>query len=209
MSIVALKRKTAASRGISGGSAGFSINGTIRLQSYIGQDLNARHLVHTPYGGIVPKDMNGHGIQHIVEPSELCKLNDTNIVKSSVLSGSAAMRHKLGTQKAIVKPSVDSMLLSQSIYLDRLKRKNLRKIASECPKPNDPVDPYVCPLDKSLFSRSYHTTAVAISACRKPITKTIGQEDQQSRLDRLAEACAALDPQLPVVAVNRAPVVNR
>jgi hypothetical protein len=207
MSIVALKRKTAASRGISGGSQGFSINGTTRLQGSVGQGNIARHLVHTPFGGSVPRDQNGHGIEHIVEPSELCNLNDKNVVKTSVLSGAAAIRNRVDKTQINVKPGIDSMLLSQSLYLDRLKRKNLKKIAAECPEP-DPADiplPPVCPVDKELFTRTYRRAA----ACRYPITKTVEQEDQQSRLDRLAEACSAYDPKQPVVAIRRAPVVNR
>jgi hypothetical protein len=205
MSIVALKRKTAASRGISGGN-GFSINGTTRLQGFVGQGVVTRHLVHTPFGGTVPKDSNGNDNAHIVKPSELCNLNNPDVVKSSVLSGAAALRHKISRTQMTVKPTIgNDQLLSQSTYLDRLKRKNLRKIADECPEPDVLPVPPTCPVDKSLFARSYRRAA----ACKTTITKSLEQEDQQSRLARLAEECSALDPQQPVVAIRRAPIINR
>ena len=66
MSIVALKRKSAALKNQSTGRDGFSINGTTRNQGYIGQTLQSRHLIHK---GMMAKRVLREGITcNVVKP---------------------------------------------------------------------------------------------------------------------------------------------
>lgn len=101
MSLVALKRKTAAMQNLSTGQRGFSINGTHRSQGYVGQTSLSRSIIHTPhgqtgafqgYGGCCGKFDTTTNIR----ASETFSLEDENVVKKSVLStsGMLANRHK-------------------------------------------------------------------------------------------------------------------
>ena len=139
MSIVALKRKSAAIKNQSTGRSQFSINGTTRNQGYVGQTLQSRHLIHTPHGGAVRKDYSGCCNDFDIPPSEITNLEDSSIVKTSVLSykGMIAKR-MLGTTFNVVKPDSNHIGTHQSTYIDRLKRKNLKQIEDFCPESEDP-----------------------------------------------------------------------
>ena len=88
MSIVALKRKTAAKYNNSSVNVPqFSINGGYRNQGWVGQTSLSRSLIKTPYRGDTPR---GHGgccgtyKVSVVCPREPCTNNNAVIKKSSV-----------------------------------------------------------------------------------------------------------------------------
>jgi hypothetical protein len=182
MSIVALKRKSAAIKNQSTGRSQFSINGTTRNQGYIGQTLQSRHLIHTPYKGSVAKDYSGCCNDFDIPPSEITNLEDSSIVKTSVLSykGMIAKR-MLGTTFNVVKPDSNHIGTNQSAYIDRLKRKNLKQIEDFCPEPEDPQ-----PIrdDACIFSKPK-------TACN--IFKKIGPDTHEERVAALNKACLAND----------------
>ena len=97
MSIVVLKRKTAAQyNNLSVGQKNFSLNGTRRIQGYVGQNIISRHFPKTPmrngaaqgYGGCCGAYYNGPAI---------CTLNgsdftnDPNQIKDSVINNSGQL----------------------------------------------------------------------------------------------------------------------
>lgn len=215
MSIVALKRKTNATKNQSTGQDGFSINGTTRNQGYIGQSLQSRTLIHTPFKGSEPKGHGGccgaYSDDNIIEPSEICCLEDSKVVKPSVLStrGMLAKKYRWINRPApygVVKPSATTVLNSQAIYLDRLKRRTLRDV---CPEPIiTPVKKEVCKLLRNevgapLFSRH-------VTKCRDaPITKDIAVKAQSERLDIISEECSRNDPtNIVYTKVLRVPLIG-
>jgi hypothetical protein len=99
MSLVALKRKTAAMKNLSSGQKGFSINGTHRSQGYIGQTSLSRSLINTPHGQT--GDPEGHGgccgdfsTTTNIRASETFSLEDENVVKKSVLSSTGMLSNR-------------------------------------------------------------------------------------------------------------------
>lgn len=131
MSLVTLKKKTAAKYNVmSANRNGFSLNGTHRSQGYVGQDTLGRSLPKTPMVGNVPK---GHGgccgaytVGTIVQSGVTC-VNDTSVVKSSVIgtSGQMAIQNKwvLRPQPfSSVKPDSTHNLNTQQDYIARLQQ---------------------------------------------------------------------------------------
>ena len=96
MSIVALKRKTDAKyKNVSANEInGFSLNGTRRLQGYIGQTSLSRHTSFTPMKGTVAKGHGGccgtYNYGRTVKPATMINVEDNKIVKGSVLNTSGA-----------------------------------------------------------------------------------------------------------------------
>ena len=99
MSLVALKRKTAAMQNLSTGQKGFSINGTHRSQGYVGQTSLSRSLINTPHGQTGAPE--GHGgccgtfsTTSNIRASETFSLEDENVVKKSVLSTAGMLSNR-------------------------------------------------------------------------------------------------------------------
>ena len=91
MSLVALKRKSAAMHNLSTGQKGFSINGTTRNQGYVGQTSLSRSLINTPHGQTgAPEGFGGccgkFPTTTNISASETFSLEDNTVVKKSVLS---------------------------------------------------------------------------------------------------------------------------
>ena len=192
MSIVALKRKSAALKNQSTGRDGFSINGTTRNQGYIGQTLQSRHLIHTPHGGAVRKDYSGCCNDLDIPPSEIINLEDSSVVKTSVLSYKGMMaKRMLGTTFNVVKPDSSHIGTNQSAHIDRLKRKNLKQIEDYCPEPADPqpVREDACKLLRTLkgariFSKPH-------TLCN--IAKKVGADTHAEYMAALNKLCTADD----------------
>ena len=192
MSIVALKRKSAALKNQSTGSSQFSINGTTRSQGYVGQTLKSRHLIHTPHEGAVRKDYSGCCNDLDIPPSEIINLEDSSVVKTSVLSYKGMMaKRMLGTTFNVVKPDSNHIGTHQGAYIDRLKRKNLKQIEDYCPEPADPqpVREDACKLLRTLkgariFSKPH-------TLCN--IAKKVGADTHAERVAALNKACLAND----------------
>ena len=192
MSIVALKRKSAALKNLSTGSSQFSINGTTRNQGYIGQTLQSRHLIHTPHKGSVAKDYSGCCNDFDIAPSELTILEDSTVVKPSVLSykGMIAKR-MLGTSFNVVKPDSTHIGTNQSAYIDRLKRKNLKQIEDYCPLPEDPqpVREDACKMLRTFKGARIFSKPKTVCS----ITKKVGPDSQDEHVRILSKTCLAND----------------
>jgi hypothetical protein len=98
MSVIALKRKTFAQyKNNSAGQPQFSINGPYRSQGFVGQTSLSRSLSKTIMKGNVAK---GHGgccgkyTQSPIVQTAVISLEDTSVVKSSVLSTPGLIRTK-------------------------------------------------------------------------------------------------------------------
>jgi len=97
MSIVTLKKKTETKyNNMSVGSkTGFSLNGTHRNQGYVGQTMLSRSLPKTIMKGVVAK---GHGgccgkyPQHGIIQSAVTSLNDSSVIKTSVLNTNGMLK---------------------------------------------------------------------------------------------------------------------
>ena len=192
MSIVALKRKSAALKNQSTGSSQFSINGTTRSQGYVGQTLKSRHLIHTPHGGAVRKDYSGCCNDLDIPPSEIINLEDSSVVKTSVLSYKGMMaKRMLGTTFNVVKPDGNHIGTHQGAYIDRLKRKNLKQIEDYCPLPADPqpVREDACKLLRTLKGARIFSKPKTV--CN--IAKKVGADTHAERVAALNKACLAND----------------
>jgi hypothetical protein len=127
MSLATLKKKTQSKyRNSSVGLQQFSLNGTRRLQGYIGQTSLSRALPRTPAGGAYAK---GHGGCCGTHPSDaaitsaVTNTNDSSVVKSSVLSSKGMLAKRLRCCDSVVKPDNQTSLNSSSSYLEYLKNK--------------------------------------------------------------------------------------
>jgi hypothetical protein len=207
MSIVALKRKSAAIKNQSTGRSQFSINGTTRNQGYIGQTLQSRHLIHTPHRGSVAKDYSGCCNDFDIPPSELTHLEDSTVVKTSVLSYKGMMaRRMLGTTFNVVKPDNSHNGSDQGSYIDRLKRKNLKQIEDYCPEPLDPqpIRDDACRLLRTLKGARIFSKPKTV--CN--IAKKVGPDTQEEHVAKLDKACLANDVSFIVnTNVQRTPYV--
>lgn len=194
MSIVTLKRKSAALKNLSTGRDGFSINGTTRNQGYIGQTLQSRHLIHTPHGGAVRKDYSGCCNDFDIPPSELTHLEDSTVVKSSVLSYKGMMAKRVlreGITCNVVKPDSSHNGSDQGSYIDRLKRKNLKQIEDFCPLPEDPqpIREDACKMLRTLKGARIFSKPKTV--CN--IAKKVGPDTQDERVKTINKTCLAND----------------
>jgi hypothetical protein len=149
MSIVALKRKTQSQyNNVSVGQPQFSINGTRRLQGYVGQTSLSRSLPRTLMRG---NTICGHGGVNgtypvypvVTEGTGLGTnaLNDPSVVKSSVLD----TKGQLMTQypwirrpapTTSVKPDTTLHIQTQEQYIDYLRRQTMYQANTSQPPAN-------------------------------------------------------------------------
>lgn len=153
MSIVTLKKKTFAQyNNMSVNSKhGFSLNGTHRNQGYVGQNVISRSLPRTLMKG---DTIRGHGgccgsypMHSIIESSVNCQ-EDSNVVKSSVLSNSGMIATKYrwirrGAPHTSVKPDNSLNSNTQQDYVNKLT-KNAIKNATTCESSNAELKTYSC-----------------------------------------------------------------
>jgi hypothetical protein len=185
MSIVALKRKTAAMyKNMSVGQTNFSINGTTRNQGYIGQTSQSRSLTHTPHKGATAKGSGGCCGQYEnsvdIPASEICCLEDNSVVKKSVLSsrGMLATKNRWISRPyphASVKPDYNRNINDQGDYVTRLVKKtvsNIKKIEEE-----DTLCPQVLPKTQAPCTTPLHNASGAplfskstMNKCPKDLT---------------------------------------
>ena len=205
MSLAALKRKSAALKNQSSGLRQFSINGTMRNQGYVGQSTQSRFLIHTPHKGAVAKGSGGCCGTYFdsmnIKPSEICYLEDSTVVKPSVLStkGMLAKRNRWVGRPApfaVVKPDSNHSVYSQSNYMEALKKKTLTDIDLYCPEP-DPADTELqaqrccnkaCDVRNAKGARLFRRKTVA---CK--ISKEVGPKSQEDRLAKLNKECTKDD----------------
>ena len=217
MSIVALKRKTAAlHNNLSVNQKQFSINGTTRNQGYIGQTSLTRSLIHTPSKGAVLKDFNGLYANPNIKASETISLEDNTVVKPSVLSfkGMMAKRERWISRpfpNAVVKPDAGQNMNAQADYITRLKKKTLSDIATYCPPDIAKTSGFVAKKQcstatKTLTGAPLFTPENVVCKIAKP-ESTYTSISQASYLEKLHEKCEKLDDYKFVSSVKRTPFV--
>lgn len=152
MSIVALKRKTAAKyNNNSAGHAQFSIVGTHRSQGFIGQSTQSRFLTRTLMKGNTAR---GHGgccgtyPNMNITSSEICTTEDSNVVKTSSKGNLGMLMSKYRWVRAPPQEfgssvkTVYSNRVSQSEYASRQRQQAINDALNsteECT-----VEKYVC-----------------------------------------------------------------
>ena len=215
MSIVALKRKTAALyNNLSVNQKQFSINGTTRNQGYVGQTSLSRSLIHTPCKGAVFKDYNGRYTNPNIKASETNSLEDNTIVKKSVLSfkGMLATRERWINRpfpNSVVKVDAGNNLNDQADYITRLKKKTLSDIATYCPpdvaKTTGFVPAKQCSTaTKTLTGAPLFTPENVVCKIAKP-ESTYTSVSQTQYLESLHEKCAEQDTYKFVSTSSRVP----
>ena len=126
MSIVALKRKTLTQyNNMSTGQPQFSLNGTRRIQGYVGQNIISRNLQKTPVkhsGGCCGKYPVGH-----VVLNGLTSMDDVTVVRPSVMNTSGLIEMKYNYKWlrrpypcSIVKPDTTINSNTQGSYVSIL-----------------------------------------------------------------------------------------
>ena len=128
MSLATLKKKTQTKyKNSSVGVEQFSINGTRRVQGYIGQTSLSRSLSRTLAGGAYNKGHGGccgtHTNLNMPVLNGVKSTNDSSVVKSSVLSTKGMLAKRLRCCDSVVKPDNQTSLNSSSSYLEYLKNK--------------------------------------------------------------------------------------
>jgi hypothetical protein len=217
MSIVALKRKTAAlHNNLSVNQKQFSINGTTRNQGYIGQTSLSRSLIHTPSKGGALKDFNGRYANPNIRASETISLEDNTVVKPSVLSfkGMLAKRERWINRpfpNAVVKPDAGQNMNAQTDYITRLKKKTLSDIATYCPPDVAKTSGFVVKKQcstatKTLTGAPLFTPENVVCKIAKP-ESTYTAISQTKYLEALSEKCAEQDNYKFVSSVKRTPFV--
>ena len=214
MSIVALKRKTAALyNNLSVNQKQFSINGTTRNQGYIGQTSLSRSLIHTESKGAVLKDFNGRYANPNIKASETISLEDNTVVKPSVLSfkGMMARRERWISRPfpyAVVKTDAGRSINDQADYITRLKKKTLSDIADNCPpdiaKTTGFVPKPCSTVTKTLTGAPLFTPVNVVCKIAKP-ESTYTSISQMTYLEKLNKKCAERDDYKMVSPVKRIP----
>jgi len=143
MSIATLKRKTNVQyNNMSVGLKGFSLNGTLRNQGYIGQTSLSRSLPRTLMKGNTPHGYGGCCGKFEIMPniqSAVTSLNDPNVVKLSVVGTTGMLEKKTECCHFIVKPDANQHNNEQGIYVDNLARKTMG-IINQCNKTTNTVN---------------------------------------------------------------------
>ena len=136
MSISTLKRKTQHlynNSSVNRGPNGFSINGTLRSQGYVGQTSLGHSLPRTLARGNTPRGFGGNFGSFQINPpivSGIQNLNDSNKVKSSVLTTNGMLMTRFrwirrGEPFATVKPDVNNVCKTQQQYINNISSNNI------------------------------------------------------------------------------------
>jgi len=199
MSIVALKRKTAAKyNNVSVGVPQFSTVGTYRNQGWVGQTSLSRSLIKTPHRGPTPR---GHGgccgtyNVSVVCPREPCTNNNAVVKKSSLntegmLDGKYRWlrrpeRDSLGNITGFsVKPDVNHNLNQQSDYIARVVKQTLDNTTRNCPPiPKDP-----CSINCDLYKNTVTDRAGIV-----PFTKNMDTMCSKEFAEKRGDQCVTID----------------
>ena len=213
MSIHTLKRKTEAKyNNMSVGVPQFSIEGTRRLQGYVGQDMRGRTILRTPFRGNTPRGSGGccgAYTQSICVPYGTQTVEDSGVVKSSVLSNWGSLQtHFRWIRRpqpfATVKPGDGSLSdnTSESIYVERLRNSVITSIDTfnETNSTVPPVKTVPAELRSIMnFKGSYIRPATKSTGPCPSVTKDVGSLDESIYLLHVEDACTAGDTakQLP------------
>ena len=192
MSIVALKRKTAAKYNNSSVNVPqFSINGGYRNQGWVGQTSLSRSFIKTPHRGVTPR---GHGgccgtyNVSVVCPREPCT-NNNSVIKKSVVSTDGMLDGKYRWIRrpapyTSVKPDVNHNLNQQSEYISRVVKQTLDNTTRNCPSiPKDP-----CSINCELYKNTVTDRAGIV-----PFTKNVGPLSGTEYLEKVGDECVSID----------------
>jgi hypothetical protein len=196
MSIVALKRKTAAQyKNNSVGQAQFSIVGTHRSQGFIGQSTQSRFLTRTLMRGDTARGHGGCCGKYpklpIVIPTEICTTEDSRVVKTSS-EGNLGM---LLTKYRWVRRSypysdtktVVANTVAQSDYIDRIKKLSMQE-TEDCGG-NDTEKPIVySTCDPTKAAMSIRQCVISYAPVLNK-TKYLSQSDY---IEKMNQACSDL-----------------
>jgi hypothetical protein len=199
MSINTLKKKTAAKyNNNSVGYSQFSLQGTHRNHGYVGQDMNGRTILKTPFRGNTPRGSGGccgNYTQSIVTPYGTCSVEDSKMVKSSVLSNRGFIQtHYRWIRRpapiTTVKPD-DNLKLnsSQSSHITLLKNRVINSI-NIYNETNSTIPP-IRIVPRFNFKVPCPTT-----------TKFVGTLNQSTYLLNVNQACTANDAKIPLASPN-------
>lgn len=216
MSIVALKRKTAAKYNNSSVNVPqFSINGGYRNQGWVGQTSLSRSLIKTPHRGATPR---GHGgccgtyNVSVVCPREPCT-NNNAVIKKSVVSTDGMLDEKFrwlrrpvedsqGNSTGFsVKPDVNHNLNQQGEYISRVSKKTISDIKNNCPPVSKPSCDIGCDMYKNRFTSRAGIDNFAKQ--RGPLTATeytdkvgakqLGPLSSSEYLENINDECVSID----------------
>lgn len=140
MSIVTLKRKTAAKNNISHSSTGFSLNGGHRSQGYVGQTSLSRSLPRTLMKGDTAKGHGGCCGKYNTTPivtSAVLTTEDPTVIKMSSITNKGMLathyRWVLRPQPfSVCKPDNNLHKKTQQQYIENLHRKSLIDMTGPC-----------------------------------------------------------------------------
>jgi len=138
MSIATLKKKTQTKyNNMSVGSTtGFSLNGTLRNQGYVGQTSLSRSLPKTMMKGNVKCGHGGCSGTYNNAPiiqSAVTSLNDPTVIKKSVLNTSGMIESKYMWTKrpfpyAVVKPDYNNNINDSGDYITKLSKATIKSV---------------------------------------------------------------------------------
>ena len=207
MSIATLKRKTYAKyNNMSVGSKnGFSLNGTHRSQGYIGQTMLSRSLPRTPMKGNTPKGYGGCCGKYRITPiiqSGVTSTENPFIIKSSVLGthGMLATKYRWIRRPqpyTSVKPDTNKNINDQQSYIERLRKKVVRK-ADECH-----IKSKVCVPKFANFNSYYKTFFYNYT---KPETDYVAMSAGQY-IDKVNKRCTDYDDINVPTKINKTPML--
>jgi hypothetical protein len=207
MSIFTLKRKTAAQyNNMSVGVPQFSIEGTRRLQGYVGQDMRGRTILRTPFRGNTPRGSGGccgTYQKKICVPYGTMTVENSGVVKKSVLSNWGSIRTHFRwiwrpQPFTAVKPGDGSLCdnESQGVYVDRLRNKVLTCIDAynQTHSTVPPVRSIPAVLRSIMNFKGLFVKPATKSVGPCPtVTKDVGSLDQSVYLLHVEEACTSGD----------------
>jgi len=195
MSIATLKKKTQAQYNnmSAGNTQGFSLNGTLRNQGYVGQTSLSRSLPRTLMKGNVIKGHGGCCGNFLIKPivqSAVTSLNNPQVIKPSVKNTDGMIETKyMWTNRpqkllSLWKPNYNTNDKSHETYMKDLVKATLKADSAACQKPNTSFKPCCANADANLFNGPAY----------KPITKpesTYSAISQSEYLAYLTNGCVS------------------
>lgn len=183
MSLATLKKKTEATfKNVSSGMPAFSINGTRRGMSYIGQSTQSRHIVRKYI-----RDANHGGCcgNYLVKPATdgILQVNDYSAVKASAVNTRAFL------SKCSIKCGTPTVKQIQFGYSLRFKNCNL---APEKTEDDGKSACNVCTKEGSIFAKHYGNNKkhVLESATSKNVVDNKYRGTYEDKLSRLRTQCS-------------------
>jgi len=201
MSIATLKRKTNTQyNNMSVGVKQFSLNGGYRSLTYVGKSAQQDHYPRTLMNGNVIKGHGGccgnYNIKPIVQSNDTQSLQDSSIIKPSVLStkGMLQTRFRWITRPqpfATVKPDSNLNLNDSSDRTDRLKNCAIKSSPTITTRPI-PVNTPRCNQCTIMKTVDYGSNSIMQPTSSVVITKSNPYLSQDEYLQRKKFSCSSV-----------------